>query len=245
MNKDIVGNSGENVRTKRFYHGTRAELRPGDLIEPGNSQDVAEGRTTAYVYLTPKLDEAVWDAEIAAGESPGRIYVVEPIGEVTNASELTDRKSPGHPSMSCCSREPLRVTGEVTEWPLYHGTRADLKPGDLIKPGHTPNFGDKSRTTNYVYLTRTLDAATWGAELAGGEAPGRIYIVEPTGPIEEDPNLTNKKFRGNPTKSFRSREPLRVVGEITDWQGHSPEALKAMKDGLEQLKRLGLESIDE
>jgi hypothetical protein len=165
--------------------------------------------------------------------------------QIEDASDLTDQKSPGHPSMSCCSREPLRVTGEVTEWPLYHGTRADLKPGDLIKPGHTPNFGNKVRTTTYVYLTRTLDAATWGAELAVGEGPGRIYIVEPTGPIEDDPNLTNKKFRGNPTKSFRSREPLRVTGEITDWQGHSPEALKAMKDGLERLERLGVEPIDD
>ena len=233
------------MATKRYYHGTRAELRPGDLIEPGNSQGVDEGGMTTYVYLTSNLDEAVWDAEIATGEGPGRIYVVEAMGEVANASELTGSKSPGHPSMSRCSREPLRVTGEVTEWPLYHGTRADLKPGDLIKPGYTPNFGDKSRTTKHVYLTRTLDAATWGAELAAGEGRGRIYIVEPTGPIEEDPNLTNKKFRGNPTKSFRSREPLRVIGEIADWQGHSPEALKAMKEGLEQLKRLGLESIDD
>nr|WP_306441585.1 NAD(+)--rifampin ADP-ribosyltransferase [Halomicronema hongdechloris] len=139
----------------------------------------------------------------------------------------------------------MRVTGEVTEWPLYHGTRADLKPGDLIKPGHTPNFGNQDRTTPNVYLTRTLDAATWGAELAIGEGPGRIYIVEPTGPIEDDPNLTNQKFRGNPTKSFRSREPLRVTGEITDWQGHSPEVLKAMKDGLERLERLGVEPIDD
>jgi rifampin ADP-ribosylating transferase len=90
-----------------------------------------------------------------------------------------------------------------------------------------------------------LDAATWGAELAIGEGPGRIYIVEPTGPIEDDPNLTNKKFRGNPTRSFRSREPLRVTGEIMDWQSHSPEALKVMKDGLEQLERLGIEPIDD
>jgi hypothetical protein len=90
-----------------------------------------------------------------------------------------------------------------------------------------------------------LDAATWGAELAVGEGPGRLYIVEPTGPIEDDPNLTNKKFRGNPTKSFRSREPLRVTGEITDWQGHSPEVLKTMKEGLERLKRLGVEPIDD
>ena len=147
--------------------------------------------------------------------------------------------------MSCRSRKPLRVTGEVTEWPLYHGTRADLKPGDLIKPGHTPNFGNQDRTTAYVYLTRTLDAATWGAELAASERLSRIYTVEPTGPIEDDPNLTNSKFRGNPTKSFRSREPLRITGEIKDWQGHSPEALKAMKDGLERLKRLGVKPIDD
>jgi rifampin ADP-ribosylating transferase len=197
------------------------------------------------VYLTSNLDEADWDAEIAVGDGPGRVYLVAPIGQVENASELTGWKSPGHPSMSRCSREPLRVTGEVTEWPLYHGTRADLKAGDLITPGYIPNFGDKNRTTKYVYLTRTLDAAKWGAELAVGEGPGRIYIVEPTGSIEDDPNLTNKKFRDNPTKSFRSREPVRVTGEVTDWQGHSPQALKAMKDGLERLVRLGVEPNDD
>ena len=139
----------------------------------------------------------------------------------------------------------LRNTGEITEWRLYHGTRADLKPGDLIKPGQRPNFGKQDRTTIYVYVTRTLDAATWGAELAVGEDPGRIYIVEPTGPMEEDPNLTDKKFRGNPTKSYRSRAPLRVTGEVTDWQGHAPAVLKAMQDGLARLEQLGVEPIDD
>lgn len=245
MNNGILG-STDDLRTKRFYHGTRAELRPGDLIEPSNPPDVGErDRMSAYVYLTANLDEAIWEAEIAAGEGPGRVYIVEPTGQIGYVSELMSQRSPGYPSMSCCSREPLLVTGEVTAWLLYHGTRADLRPGDLIKPGHTPNFGNKVRTTNYVYLTRTLDAATWGAELAVGEGPGRIYVVEPTGPIADDPNLTNKKFRGNPTKSFRSHEPLRVTGEITDWQGHSPEALKAMTDGLERLERLGVEPIDD
>jgi rifampin ADP-ribosylating transferase len=136
----------------------------------------------------------------------------------------------------------LGTTDDLRTQRFYHGTRAELKPGDLVKPGHTPNFGKKDRTTTYVYLTRTLDAATWGAELAVGEGPGRIYIVEPTGPIEDDPDLTNKRFRGNPTKSYRSREPLRVTGEITAWQGHATEVLKAMKDGLE---RLGVEPIDD
>jgi len=127
---------------------------------------------------------------------------------------------------------------------FFHGTKADLKPGDLIEPGYSSNFG-KRKEASYVYLTGTLDAATWGAELALGEGLGRIYRVEPTGPIEDDPNLTDKKFPGNPTKSYRSREPLRVTGELTDWQGQSPEVLKAMKDNLGRLKRLGVEAIDD
>ena len=127
---------------------------------------------------------------------------------------------------------------------LYHGTKADRKPGDLIEPGYSSNFG-KRKKAGYVYLTGTLDAATWGAELALGEGPVRIYVVEPTGPIEDDPNLTDKKYPGNPTKSYRSREPLRVTGELTDWQGHSPEVLKAMKDRVEEAKRLGIEAIDD
>jgi hypothetical protein len=138
----------------------------------------------------------------------------------------------------------VAATDDLSSQPLYHGTRAGLKPGDLIRPGYSSNFG-KRKKADYVYLTGTLDAATWGAELALGEGPGRIYLVEPTGPIEDDPNLTDKKYPGNPTKSYRSREPLRVTGEVADWQGHSPEALKAMKDNLERLKRLGVEAIDD
>jgi hypothetical protein len=128
---------------------------------------------------------------------------------------------------------------------FFHGTKADLKPGDLIAVGPRPNFGKLDRATTYVYLTGTLDAATWGAELALGDGPGRIYIVEPTGPVENDPNLTDKKFPGNPTRSYRSREPLRVTGEVAAWRGHSPEQLQAMKDGLERLKLQGVEPIDE
>lgn len=126
----------------------------------------------------------------------------------------------------------------------YHGTRADLKAGDLIAPGYSSNYG-KRKPAIFVYLTATLDAAIWGAELAVGEGPGRIYIVEPTGPIMDDPNLTDKKFPGNPTKSYRSREPLRVSQEVTDWQGHTPELLKAMKDNLERLRQQGIEAIED
>lgn len=126
----------------------------------------------------------------------------------------------------------------------YHGTRAELAVGDLIKPGYRSNFGSR-RKANHVYLTATLDAAVWGAELAVGEGRGRIYIVEPTGPIEDDPNLTDKKFPGNPTKSYRSRDPIRVMGEVLDWEGHDPEVLQAMKDSVKRLHELGIEAIDD
>jgi hypothetical protein len=127
---------------------------------------------------------------------------------------------------------------------FYHGTKADLKKGDLIGPGYRSNYG-KQKQALYVYLTATLDAATWGAELALGEGRGRIYIVEPTGPIEDDPNLTDKKFPGNPTRSYRTKDPLRITGEVLDWTGHSPEQLKAMKDHLDRLKEMGIEAIED
>ncbi|MER8612505.1 NAD(+)--rifampin ADP-ribosyltransferase [Mesorhizobium sp. M0563] len=126
---------------------------------------------------------------------------------------------------------------------FYHGTRVDLKPGDLIEAGYSSNYGARKRAA-WVYLTGTLDAAIWGAELAAGDGRERVYIVEPTGPIMDDPNLTDKKFPGNPTQSYRSREPLRITGEVAEWQGHSPERLKEMKDHIERLKAQGIEAID-
>jgi hypothetical protein len=127
---------------------------------------------------------------------------------------------------------------------FFHGTKVQLKPGDLIEPGFRSNYGNRKKAS-YVYLTATLDAAVWGAELALGEGPGRIYIVEPTGPIEDDPNLTDKKFPGNPTKSYRTRNPIQVSGEITDWKGHPAEQLAAMKEHLDRLKQLGIEAIED
>jgi len=126
---------------------------------------------------------------------------------------------------------------------FYHGTKADLKIGDLLAPGYGSNFVE--RELNHIYFSATLDAATWGAELARGEGRGRIYNVEPTGPFEDDPNLTDKKFPGNPTRSYRTRAPLRVVGEIVDWEPHPPEVLQAMLDRLDELERQGVEAIND
>lgn len=128
--------------------------------------------------------------------------------------------------------------------PFYHGTKADMKTGDLLEPGYGSNYGERKKA-NYVYLTATLDAAKWGAELAVGDGPGRIYRVEPTGTFEDDPNLTDKKFPGNPTRSYRTQQPLRIVGEVLDWEGHSPEELQKMRNHLAGLKELGIEAIND
>jgi hypothetical protein len=126
----------------------------------------------------------------------------------------------------------------------FHGTKADLNIGDFIETGINSNYG-QFKKAKYIYLTSTLDAAIWGAELAIGEGRERIYLVEPTGTVEDDPNLTNKKFQGNPTMSYRSKHPFKVVGEVTVWQGHTPEQVRAMKDGIAKLKDQGIEAIED
>jgi rifampin ADP-ribosylating transferase len=116
--------------------------------------------------------------------------------------------------------------------------------GDLLVPGRESNYA-AGRIMNHVYVTQTLDAAAWGAEMAVGEGRGHIYVVEPTGAIEDDPNVTDKKLPGNPTRSYRTQEPVKIVGELTDWVGHSPEQLQAMRDGLADLRRKGLDVISD
>jgi rifampin ADP-ribosylating transferase len=127
----------------------------------------------------------------------------------------------------------LAASDEGISGPFYHGTKADLRIGDLITPGYRSNYGQGVRRTRWVYMTATV--LPLGAELARGDGPGRLYIVEPTGPFEDDPDLTDKKFPGNPTRSYRSRAPLQVVGEVTDWQPHAPEEIKAMLDAQDRL----------
>jgi rifampin ADP-ribosyltransferase len=128
--------------------------------------------------------------------------------------------------------------------PFFHGTKAELKPGDLLHPGYRSNYGER-KVANFLYLTATMDAATWGAELAQGDGAGRIYQVEPTGPIENDPNLTDQRFPGNPTRSYRTRDPLHVLAEVDHWEPHAPEAVQHMLDHLAELERQGIEAVNE
>ncbi|ROQ26506.1 rifampin ADP-ribosylating transferase [Streptomyces sp. PanSC19] len=131
------------------------------------------------------------------------------------------------------------VPFQVYEAGTYlHGTKADLAPGDLLVPGYPSNY-EEGRVSRNVYFSETLDAAVWGAEFAAGDGEGRIYVVEPTGLVEDDPNVTDKKLPGNPTRSYRTSDPVRIVSELKGWVGHSPEQIKAMQDGLAELRRRG------
>ncbi|WP_435406638.1 NAD(+)--rifampin ADP-ribosyltransferase [Pedobacter aquatilis] len=133
---------------------------------------------------------------------------------------------------------------ESNPGPFYHGTKASLQLGDLIEPGFNSNYGSQNKA-KFVYFSATLEAATWGAELALGLGHERIYIVEPTGFFENDPNLTDKKFPGNPTKSYRTAQGLKVVGEVKEWAGHTIEQLNTMKAHLANLKKQGFEAIED
>jgi len=136
------------------------------------------------------------------------------------------------------------ITPQFPGRSFFHGTKAHLKQGDLIKAGYSSNYGKRTAAA-YVYFSGTLNAAIWGAELAFGEEPGRIYVVEATGAFEDDPDLTDKKYPGNRTLSYRSKDPLRVIGEVIDWRGHSVEELKNMKDNVERSRQRGVEPIED
>jgi hypothetical protein len=121
--------------------------------------------------------------------------------------------------------------------PFFHGTKADLKIGDLLEPQHLSNYQNKK--SNYIYFTATLNAAKWGAELAKSESKERIYIVEPLGVFENDPNLTDKRFPGNPTRSYRSTSPLKIIAELSSWERHSDEEITHMLASLKKLTEEG------
>ncbi|WP_245614005.1 NAD(+)--rifampin ADP-ribosyltransferase [Knoellia sinensis] len=128
--------------------------------------------------------------------------------------------------------------------PFFHGTKADLQPGDLLAPGHDTNYGSGKRS-NHIYLTATREGAPLAAALARGNGRGRVYEVEPLGTIEDDPNVTDKKFPGNPTRSYRTKEPLRVVDEILGLTFPPPETVRHMRARVAELAELGIEAMDD
>lgn len=186
-------------------------------------------------------------ADLAAGASPHvgsvlRRYPLAPPGRSRPAVLMVTLDA----ALRNRSPAPMdREDGAASDpGPFFHGTRADVASGELLEAGHGSNFG-AHQAGGFVYFTGTLHAAKWGAALAVAEGRGRIYMVEPTGPFEDDPNLTNARFPGNPTRSFRSRDPLLVVGELVGWEPHPADQVQAMRDRLGELARRGIEALDD
>ena len=178
-----------------------------------------------------------------------RVLGRSPDGEITVAlescfGEEMEQLTSDDPELAAYVGERDMSDGSLDAGPFFHGTKIALAPDELLEAGRESNYNDRT-VANFVYMTATMDAAIWGAELAVGDGPGRVYRVEPTGPYENDPNLTDTRFRGNRTRSYRTRDPLRVVEEVTDWEGHPPEVLQHMLDSLAELRRQGIEAIND
>lgn len=216
----------------------RLSLRPDDAPE-GETRFVLEGDGVRAAVRFAEEPHA--QTRVTVTQAPPD---AEAASFVRGRAGMTAQWSTSFDALDALLAGDDAVTSELMPPRLMHGTKAVLKPGDLIEAGRPSNYGAR-RPAAYVYVTATLDAAIWGAELAAGDGRARIYTVEPTGPCEDDPNLTDKKFPGNPTKSYRTRHPLRVTGEVTAWEGHAPAQLQAMRDHLARLAAQGVEAIED
>ena len=261
--EEAQGKTQKNVDT---YHGRFIRLIPDEVIVEVDAFETHDPALQGDMTITYTLTDSVTDtqadiqADIRAdsqadtlndaqgdtqtGEDGGTdlriVHEGLPPGVLESDNELGWRMA----LVKLATLVEESYGSELDSGPFYHGTKAELKLGDLLEPNYHSNYGERKKA-NFIYLTATLDAAKWGAELAAGDGPGRIYVVKPTGLIEDDPNLTNKRFPGNPTRSYRTRQPLRVVGEVHDWEGHDLEDLQKMRDHLAELKRQGIEAINE
>lgn len=197
-----------------------------------------------------RSSQPLFDMEVGfekLNDSTSKIYFRMIFGTVEECDKIKSYVIPkNEENFDRLERELINMARSATPFAqvYFHGTKAGLQRGDLIEVGKNSNYGQRNNA-KYIFLTATLDAAIWGAELAIGEGRERIYLVEPTGPIEDDPDLTDKKFSGNPTKSFRSTHPFKIVGEVINWQGHPPEQVEAMKDALAKLKEHGINSLND
>lgn len=230
----------------------------------------AAGHAAAAAYLHPLAKatqvghilrsgaHAARAAELAAGDDPVVAeYVItaaakrmtpvvrDVLGRYPRAPHGRNRVALLMVRLDSLIRDPPPAARQVQDpGPFFHGTRADLRPGDLLTPGWRSNYGSR-RVANHIYLTASREGAPLAAELATGEGPARVYRVEPSGPIEDDPNVTDKRFPGNPTRSYRTTEPLRVVEEVLGWEPPAPQLIQHLRERMAELAELGIEAMDD
>jgi tetratricopeptide (TPR) repeat protein len=181
-----------------------------------NIRDKLKWLETALQFALKINNDNVKDAFPSLYLNIAKCY--EDLGDTENAKKNNE--------LAISFANKLSATG-----PFYHGTKADLQVGDLLTAGSTSNYNSKV-TMNHIYFTALVNGAGLAAALAKGEGRERVYIVEPTGSFENDPNVTDKKFPGNPTRSYRSKAPLKIIGEVTDWVRQTPEELQKWREKL-------------
>ena len=238
--------------------------------EPARHAASAAGDAAAAAYLHPLAKatqvrhilgaaaHAARAAELARGDDPvvaeyvvtaaakrATPVVLDVLGRYPRAPKGRNRIAVLMQRLDSLLRDPPPTPRVVDDpGPFFHGTRADVRPGDLLTPGWRSNYGS-GRRARHIYLTATREGAPLAAELARGDGPGRVYRVEPLGPIEDDPNVTDKRFPGNPTRSYRTTEPLRVLEEITGWERPPQEMVQHMRERMAELAELGIEAMDD
>ena len=238
--------------------------------EPGRHAAGAAGDAAAAAYLHPlakatqvrhilgAATHAARAAELARGDDPvvaeymitaaakrATPVVLDVLTRYPRAPKGRNRVAVLMERLDTLLRDPPPKPRVVDDpGPFFHGTKADLRPGDLLTPGWRSNYGSE-RQAKHIYLTATREGAPLASELARGEGPGRVYRVEPLGRIEDDPNVTDKRFPGNPTRSYRTTEPLRVIEEITGWKRPPPEMIQRMRERMAELAELGIEAMDD
>ncbi|GAA2747202.1 hypothetical protein GCM10009868_35690 [Terrabacter aerolatus] len=238
--------------------------------EPARHAAAAAGDAAAAAYLHPlakatqvrhilgAATHAARAAELARGDDPvvaeyvvtaaarrADPVVLEVLSRYPRAPQGRSRIAALMTRLDGLLRDPPPTPRVVDDaGPFFHGTRADVRPGDLLTPGWRTNYGS-GRRSNHIYLTASREGAPLAAELALGDGPGRVYRVEPLGTIEDDPNVTDKRFPGNPTRSYRTTEPLRVVEEVTGWERPPAEMIARMRERMVELAELGIEAMDD
>jgi rifampin ADP-ribosylating transferase len=190
-------------------------------------------------------DPVVAEYVVTAAAKRATPTVLDVLGRYPRAPKGRTRVAVLMTRLDSLLRDPPPVPRVVDDpGPFFHGTRADVKPGELLTPGWRSNYGS-GRQSKHIYVTATREGAPLAAELARGDGPPRVYRVEPLGTIEDDPNVTDKRFPGNPTRSYRTTEPLRVVEEVVGWQPPAPEVVQHIRGRMGELAELGIEAMDD
>ena len=242
---DASGEAARHAATAAAHAAAAAYLHP--LAKATQVRHIlgAAAHAARAAEVAQREDPVVAEYVITAAATRATPVVLDVLARYPRAPKGRTRVAVLMTRLDSLLRDPPPTPRVVDDpGPFFHGTRAELRPGDLLTPGWMSNYGS-GRAARHIYLTASSEGAPLAAELALGEGPGRVYRVEPVGTIEDDPNVTDKRFPGNPTRSYRTTEALRVIEEVTGWKRPDPEVIQRIRAHLGELAELGIEAMDD